>query len=887
MTKRNDIVTKRRTNSPNQFAAKDLVLPKVARAKKPCPQEPAQGCEKTISAIGALKDIKEQNTIEATSLRYGLLADYARDIIYCSTPDGAILEANHTAVEAYGFSRQELLTMHTNDLRAFESVAGFEDPYRTGWADGFIVEAVHRRKDGTTFPVEISARGVEINNTKILVSVVRDITDRRRTEAVRERPRLAPTHPRDDEAMELHFEKLFVLNEVQAIQDAFAAATGVASFIVYINGTPITRPSNFCRLCEIIRKTEKGAADCKFSNAEISRTITDGAVVQKCSSCGLWEGGTNIDVGNRHVATWLIGQVLNDQDDQERILRYARTIGANETEFHEALAQVTHMPREQFEKACQALHLIAQQLSNLAYQNIQQAREITRRMHAEKAMQDSEERLRLLTDATYEGIAITEKGCFIDVNDQFLSMVGYQREELLGKPIISIITPRWQSVVTDSVQSNRTEPYEHVAVRKDGKEIWIESRARIYHANGRNIRIAAVRDITERKNTEEALRQTQKMESLGVLAGGIAHDFNNLLQAIIGQTYLALAKLPEANSVRENIERAQVAATRAADLTRQLLAYSGHGKFLVKMMELNKFIHENLHLLEIAIPKNVELHVEPIESELYFSADVAQLQQVLFNLIINAAEAMDGKAGRITIRTYLQNIHEEDLLSWKRGNVAPTPGTFVVLDVDDTGHGIDQTTIEKIFDPFFTTKFTGRGLGLAAVLGIIRGHNGAIQVESRPNAGTRFRIAFPQTSLPQTTPVEVFPKTNDRLEGTILFIDDEACVREAFTDAFDHSTITVLTAENGNEGITLFKEHQEAISLILLDFSMPGMDGETTFRKLRKIDPHVKIIISSGYAEEDITSKFKGLEITGFIQKPYLWNKLYQLLTEYLNILAL
>jgi PAS domain S-box-containing protein len=855
---------------------------------------------------------------------------------------------------------------------------------------------------------------VEVNETPIVkhqktiaaIGTLTDITKHKRAEEALEHRLLELTRPMDDKSIALHFEDLFNLEEVQAIQDAVAAATGVASIITDVNGKPITRPSNFCHLCELIRTTEKGAAHCRYSDAAIGRKSKGAPAIQACLSGGLWDSGSNIYVGNQHIANWLIGQVLNDQSDQERMMRYAKEIGADEAEFREALKHVARMPREQFEKACYALHLVAQQLSNLAFQNIQQAREITRRKHAEKALQESEERLRLLSDATFEGIAITENGifidvndqflqmhqyrreeligvpvltviaprsrevvanafrfdnfgpyqhfalrkdgteiiveararllhidnrnirisavrditeykraeqalleseersrlladatfegiviaengCFIDANEQFLSMLGYQRKELIGKPILLTISPQSQSVVADAIQSDRTEPYEHFALRKDGKEISVESRARIFSSNGRKRRMTAVRDITERKHAEEALRQAQKMESLGVLAGGIAHDFNNLLQAIIGQTYLALAKLPEAHAVRENIEKAQLAATRAADLTRQLLAYSGHGKFLVKTIELNAFIQENFHLLEIAIPKNVELHLDTIEQTLYFNADVAQMQQVLLNLVINAAEAMEGTVGTVTIRTYRQVITEENLPLWNCGNVAPKPGTYIVLEVEDTGHGMDQPTIEKIFDPFFTTKFTGRGLGLAAVLGIIRGHEGGLQVESQKNAGTKFRIAFPQTSLMPSLPIKKIPTAKNQMDGTILFVDDEPSVREAFVDAFAQSKINVVIAENGEEGIALYKKHREKISIIILDLSMPGMGGETAFEELRRMNPHVKIIISSGYAEEDIVNQFKGLEITGFIQKPYPWDKLNQLLTEHLNILTL
>jgi signal transduction histidine kinase len=379
----------------------------------------------------------------------------------------------------------------------------------------------------------------------------------------------------------------------------------------------------------------------------------------------------------------------------------------------------------------------------------------------------------------------------------------------------------------------------------------------------------------EKRQAEAALRRAQKLESLGVLAGGIAHDFNNLLVAMLGQTSLALAKLPLESSARNHVEKAVKAAERAADLTRQMLAYSGRGQFEIRLVNLNALIRENLHLFEVAVPKNVQLRAQPAEALPLIEADAGQMQQVIMNLIINAAEAIGERPGVVTVITGARTLHEDDSQQWQYTSEPLPPGRYVTLEVRDNGSGMDAETLSRIFDPFFTTKFTGRGLGLAAVLGIVRGHHGGLRVDSEVGRGTTFRLAFPAASTEDGT-------LQARAEGEIsasvlspqppaliLVIDDEQPVREAVTDILEVEGLRVLTAPNGAAGVALYRAHQTDIRLVLLDLSMPGMSGEETLRALRQINPVARVIVSSGYSEAEALQHFTGQELTGFIQKPY------------------
>ncbi|KAA3662828.1 MAG: PAS domain-containing sensor histidine kinase [Chloroflexi bacterium] len=377
------------------------------------------------------------------------------------------------------------------------------------------------------------------------------------------------------------------------------------------------------------------------------------------------------------------------------------------------------------------------------------------------------------------------------------------------------------------------------------------------------------REVTERKRELAAFQEAQKMESLGILAGGIAHDFNNLLVAMLGQTSLALKKLPEDNSARPNIQKAMNAAQKAADLTRQMLAYSGRGNFEVQPLNLNQLIEENLHLFNVVIPNPVEFVLNLQPTLPFVDADPGQMQQIVMNLLLNAAEALEKHGGTIVVSTLEMMIENENVALWRRANQTLKPGKYVALRVADDGVGMDQDTVQKIFDPFFTTKFTGRGLGLAAVLGIVRGHYGGLRVLSQKGDGTTFEIVFP---ISQKSKIEPKSDVDDVLtkSGVVLVIDDEQGVREFVQEILGSEGIEVITAVNGQNGINIFQQRHHDINLVLLDLSMPGMSGVETCSQLRQINPNIPILLASGYSEAESLGHFKQDNgLSGFIQKPF------------------
>ncbi len=374
-------------------------------------------------------------------------------------------------------------------------------------------------------------------------------------------------------------------------------------------------------------------------------------------------------------------------------------------------------------------------------------------------------------------------------------------------------------------------------------------------------------DITERRRAETALRQSQKLESLGVLAGGIAHDFNNLLTAILGNTEVAQGRCPDDPMLRSSLQRIEAATQRGADLARQLLAYAGKGHFAIKPLDLNRLILELSDLLTVSISKKVSLQRDLQPDLPAVEADSAQFQQVVMNLVINASEAIGDQAGVVTLRTRSQSWEQASLARSFPGQVLE-PGLFVRLEVNDDGCGMDAETIGRIFDPFFTTKFTGRGLGLSAMLGIVRGHRAGIRVESVPGKGTSFILLFPASQATEP-PAAAGSSPAGLRTGTILVVDDEIILRDLARGTLERAGFQVLEARDGLEALEAFRPGRTPVDLVLLDMTMPRMGGAECFRRLRQVSPTVRVILSSGYTERESLDSLADLPPDGFLQKPY------------------
>ena len=454
-------------------------------------------------------------------------------------------------------------------------------------------------------------------------------------------------------------------------------------------------------------------------------------------------------------------------------------------------------------------------------------------------------------------------------------LYGYAAEEIIGRSVALLLPSERQeelSTILDALRSGRpVQRMDAVQVRKDGARIQVSLTASpIRDHLGNVIAVSYVsRDITQQKRLEEQVRQKQKLESLGVLSGGIAHDFNNLLVGIMGNASLVLESMRDDDPNKPILEDVLMASTRSADLTRQLLAYAGKGRFETRRADLSEVAQQTARLVQSSLPKGVELQLSVASGLPAVLIDPVQIQQVVMNLVINGAEAIGSEApGIVRVKTGSQILDETYLRSAAFEAEVP-PGEYVYVDVSDTGCGMDEATRARIFDPFFTTKFTGRGLGLAAVLGIVRGHHGALQVYSELGRGTTFKVFLPIAEGVPEPLREPAASTIRAGSGTVLVIDDEEVVRRMASAALERMGYRVLLAEHGGRALDLHRAEKDRIRLVILDWTMPVLDGHATLSELRRLSPEVPVLLSSGFSETEALSYFNGLGVSGFLQKPY------------------
>ena len=496
-----------------------------------------------------------------------------------------------------------------------------------------------------------------------------------------------------------------------------------------------------------------------------------------------------------------------------------------------------------------------------------------------QALRESEARFRHLVEVMGEGLWVVDaQGMTTFVNRRMAEILGYEPADMVGQSLFAFMAEADIAQARLNLadrQAGHSAQHDFRFRRKDGGELWtIVTGTPVADDEGKVVSIlGVVTDITERRRQEQSLLQSQKLESLGVLAGGIAHDFNNLLTTLLGNINLAQLCLPEASPARPFLGTMERTVQRATDLTRQMLAYSGKGRFLVGPVDLNQVVEEMSHLLGVSISKKVALRFQLQEKLPVLMAEASQIQQVVMNLVTNASEAIGDGEGIVSIRTGMQTYGQWDLTRDFPGQ-SIKPGIFLTLEVSDTGKGMPPEVQARIFEPFFTTKFTGRGLGLAAMQGILRGHGGGIRVYSEVDKGTTFKLIFPAGSG-QAAAVETIRDATDWVgTGTILVVDDEEGVRLVAADLLKSMGFKVITAEDGLQALDRFRENSVLIRAVLLDLTMPRLDGVETFRELRRLDPGCRIVLTSGYNEQEAVQDFLGKGLVAFVQKPFLRREL-------------
>ena len=521
--------------------------------------------------------------------------------------------------------------------------------------------------------------------------------------------------------------------------------------------------------------------------------------------------------------------------------------------------------------------------------------DITDLKRAEEALSETEGKYRAVLETTSTGyVMLDEQGRVLDANEHYVRLTGHTSfDDIKDRSVVEWTAPqdreRNAGEVRRCLDQGRVLHLEMNYVDASGNMTPIEIDATCVNTReGRRI-LTLCRDITERKRNEEErknleaqMQQSQKLESLGVLAGGIAHDFNNLLMAVLGTADMALSSLPSGSPICETIEEIIKGARRAAELCKQMLAYSGKSQFVIEPQELSTIVREMTHMLEVSVSKKAILRYNFADNLPAVEADATQLRQVVMNLILNASEALSDKSGVIAVSTGARECGPSYLQECFLGEKL-LPGLYVYLEVTDTGCGMDQKTVNRVFEPFFSTKFTGRGLGLTAVFGIVRGHRGALRVDSETGRGTTFRVLFPASTMGVVRKDHEPEAAEWQGSGTILVVDDEETVRTLGRKMVERSGFSTLTACDGREAVEVFRQNADKIICVLLDLTMPHMDGVEAFQELRKIRSDIRVILSSGYDEQEVSRRFAGAGMAGFIEKPYTRAMLIRVLRRVLE----
>lgn len=502
---------------------------------------------------------------------------------------------------------------------------------------------------------------------------------------------------------------------------------------------------------------------------------------------------------------------------------------------------------------------------------------------------ENEEWLRTITAHMPGGLVAIDRYGIIQLTNTVLEkMFGYKANEMVGNSV-NILMPetyagehdghirRYMETHTSEVMDKTVETE---ARHKDGTVFPIEiKRSEVWRGDAVYF-VAVIHDISDRKAREEDEQQlqrkiehTQRLESLGVLAGGIAHDFNNILAAIQGNAELLKMQIDGDEESREHLGNIETGCSHAADLCRQMLAYAGQGRYIIQQVNLSELVRNMARLIEVSIPKNIQLEHHLDSGIPMVEFDVAQLEQVIINLLTNAAEAIGEASGTINITTG-STFTDTSSLEHCYGSEELQSGQYVFVEVKDDGCGISDETLQHMFEPFFTTKFTGRGLGMSAILGIMRSNHGGICIDSKPGHGSAIRVFLPPSKGKAKQTLEETMTGQFVTSGSVLVVDDELGVQTVACRMLARMGFETLAANDGIECLDIYRQHQDEIAAVLLDLTMPKMSGDKAFDALRKINASVKVLISSGYGEAKLAERFKDKQPAGFVQKPYKFKEL-------------
>ncbi len=809
------------------------------------------------------RDVTALRKEQQTGLLLTAIVDSSDDAIVSKDLNGVVTSWNPSAERMFGYTAQEAIGRTIAELvipddRQDEEPEILSRLRRGERVDHF--ETVRRRKDGSLLDISLTISPVRDRTGTIVGAskIARDITERKRANNALQ-------------ALNAELQSdLVAMARMQELSTRLIQAGAFSELLEHIldAGIEITgadmgniqllESDGFLRIAaqrgfdapflEFFQHVHSGQAAC--GNALVKR---ERVVVEDVAGSPLFAGTPALPV--------MLNAEARAVQSTPLVSRSGKLLGMFSTHYR--------TPRRPSERDLRLVDVLARQAADLIER---------------KRSEDMRAQLSAIVESSGDSIYVYNfEGTILTWNRAAEELYGYSEREIVGRNVREIVPPNYvaeiSEVINPAVLNGRIiRNLESKRIRRDGTIFpALLTISPVRDEGGNPVALSVIaRDISDQKSSEESLRETQKLESLGLLAGGIAHDFNNLLTGVIGYASLLSDELPAGSPQADKLKGLMQAAERMAQLTSQMLAYSGRGHFVIEPVDLSQQVIQISSLVQASIPKNVELRLALANDLPSVEVDVSQLHQIVMNLVINAAESIGNSQGTVELRTELETIGEEHL----KANLArtfPQTGEYVAITVEDTGCGMDDLTRSRIFDPFFTTKFTGRGLGLSSVLGIVRGHRGLITVDSHPGAGTKFRVFFPVSGARARKQAQ--PAHDEGGSGTVLVVDDEDVVRTMAKSALERLGFKVLTAVNGGDALRIYAERHRAIDLVLLDMTMPVMGGGEAFKRLLEIRPDAAVIAMSGFHEREAKQRF-GSGIMGFVQKPFTISQLAAIISS-------
>ncbi len=760
-----------------------------------------------------------------------------------------IVDANKEAVDFYGYKYDQIKKMSVSGINTLENSKVLKEIEAASEEKRKYFEFKHKLASGEIRDVEVYSSPVVYNEKKYLVSIIHDITSKKETEnkLVNSETRLS-----DAEKFARFGHWIFDLDNGTVLASEGAkqiyGISGEEWIIPLIQSMPLTeyRDKLDKAMQDLIKKNIP--YDLKF---KIKRK-NDGKIID-IKSTAEYDREKNIVFG-------IIQDITKEQAAADILRR-----------------------RTAFFIIFFIIILLAQFIIILIFIRVNRQKNKAQSTLLEK----SKEFDRFFSLKSDMLCILDKKGTFLRVNNASENILGFPVEVSENSNIYDFMDEKDAVNLKAAVSKMKKEGDAETAVAGtvsgNGEKRVIEWQISLHG----NLLYGIARDITERKkeaekrfNLEKQILQSQKLESLGVLAGGIAHDFNNILMAVLGHAELALMDITPFSSSFNNLKEIEKASKKASKLCSQMLTYTGRSSYELEKVNINSLIEDMIHLVKTIITKKAVLNISLQENIPYINADPSQISQVIMNLIINSSDAIGDNKGVISISTGSAVFDSEYFTKTELFNEM-IPGKYVYFEISDTGCGISTEEKGRIFEPFFTTKFTGRGLGLSAVLGIVRSHKGSIKIYSEKDKGSNFKVLIPAAENGDNN-----EGASDKLKkkeawkgsGTVLFVDDEESLRLLGSDMLANIGYKVITAVDGADAVEIFKKRYKEIDLVILDLTMPNMDGSQAFSEIRNIKKDIKVIIASGYSLNDVTARFSGKKLVGIIQKPYTSDKMREIL---------